>query len=673
MLDLTYNGEKIFKPLEGKMEWITEEFVNFWGEDFREHLEREFASAEYLCLGGLNSEVYEKVMEKSDALVAAARAEFESAGYGVFVGMGDKPNYDLIRIEAIANEQFNKERPGHSIINRRILNHLGILKRDMSHQEFYKFITDPENLKVIIEKIVEFAKGICQSEEYKNLVKFVKENKSLDELIKKSTNNISNYARSTFKEEEMKRVSLRIIEQDRESFMRDRQLIEELGTSVGGCVSYYLDNEKNMFKVLKVPNLLNLDTQVVIHEIGHIALSRIIDGEFYKGEKVTKSGLDLQVLGSGDSKLFIKFDDFGNIRDDFQDDGIKVKRTYELLNEVVHDIFATRIREEYEKKFGRIGYKPNFKSQYNDGFDVFEPFVNRHFEAFKTCMKSNDFEPVKKYFGFKIYNQIAKIANDYVLAKSSLSSKIERVKEKIDNPEYAGEIDFLNDLLNKTKVQIERLTKKYNCQLLRVDLELHKRNGMETSQVEQLLAEAEAEAAPIYAEEERERREEEQRLEEERRAEEAEAEKERLAEEARIKEEERKAKLLKRCEGFFYPLYVEYDDEKKTLKYTYDGVLRTSKNYPLLYKYLNKIATSDKIESLLASIGQKLGKSEATYYDIRQNVKNMKILTEEERNFVKFVVESNELFHKMGKYVDKNYDKWVDDRIKERFDEDVEL
>lgn len=676
MLDLAYRGEKIFKPLEGKIDGLIEVFVNLLGEDFRSHIEDAISSAKIYALRGQNKEIYDKVMEEIDEKLVVAKEAAYGVGLGLFEDSISFGKEDLV--EKAVNREFDVLSVPFLAAHRKLLAKVDVYKNDFNIKEWMQLLKElknPEKAEDVRIKIEAEARRIYGTDEYQAFNKLAKQRAVLDKEIREKTDDLQDSIKAKeIKLGEISKMSPLVYNDYMlEKLVSNNEMVGWEQTRFGGYVRHILNKNLQLMNVMMIPNLFNTDTQVSIHEMGHVILATLMSVNQELGTYIIKSGLELYECPINDSAKLRKlaFDDDGNLID--VRNGL-YKRPYELLNEVAHDIFATRAREEYEKKFGRIGYKPNFKSQYSNGFDIFEPFLDRHLGAFKTCMKANDFEPVKKYFGFKIYNQMAKVITDYVLEKDTLAAKIERVKEKIDNPEYAGEIDFLNDLLNKTKIQIERLTKKYNCQLLRIDLELHKRNGMETSQVEQLLAEAEAEAAPIYAEEERERREEEQRLEEERRAEEAEAEKERLAEEARIKEEERKAKLLKRCEGFFYPLYVEYDDEKKTLKYTYDGVLRTSKNYPLLYKYLNKIATSDKIESLLASIGQKIGKSEATYYDIRQNVKNMKILTEEERNFVKFVVESNELFHKMGKYLDKNYDKWVNDRIKERFDEDgVEL
>jgi hypothetical protein len=181
-------------------------------------------------------------------------------------------------------------------------------------------------------------------------------------------------------------------------------------------------NSQELETFVFLPNVIELSTVDVIHELGHVIDYDIL--QIQDSKYISKGGFELTLTDTQTGEWRdIKIENDGSIT---KSEVTGRRRHYELLNEVVHDMISIKVAQHYENSTGKkIGFKESSASPsiYSRNFPILADFVESDLDRIIDCKMASDMNvTAAKYFGYDGLNKLAQINETYMSEKSKLMS-----------------------------------------------------------------------------------------------------------------------------------------------------------------------------------------------------------------------------------------------------------
>lgn len=417
MQQISMNGVKLYNPIESKMPNIIDSFVAVYGEKYRIQITQKLNNAIYFNYGGGGEAQFleQKMKELSERRTNIVNLFYDKYGFDI---------NEAVHFDVNNAEEF-KFKPGIKF---------GILKKAARMAKlqfvntpvgFKELLSDPAN----VEKIKQEVSGIkCD-----NIIELYQDVMFKMGDVKTLKTNYINIERKADSQEDFRvteiKETFKVLQINDDKALKSSVDYAKYGMgSTSAFVRVVESDDNSEYSICNLPNAINSDSWLTIHELGHVIDNvSVMQGS----KKINKSGFDIYESIPEGAK-HCKINDNGELTDYTVDEMQENhgKRQYEILNEVINDYITKKVTAHFERGGDRIGLREVKKgdkhSIYVNGFDVFGEFIDRHFDKIIECKMSDDIlKTAGEYFGYDNLNRLAKMASKYVYKRDSLTNEAE--------------------------------------------------------------------------------------------------------------------------------------------------------------------------------------------------------------------------------------------------------
>lgn len=195
--------------------------------------------------------------------------------------------------------------------------------------------------------------------------------------------------------------------------------------NVGAYCTSYVNNKNELKHIIVCPLGVSLDTETVIHEVGHAICSNIIsvddDGFTYKSGYIT-------VIKKFDYEDFNEDKFFDALTTDTKQNcknWIDSIDDVKLCNEAFHDFSMKVVAFKAEREGLTIGLKDrNCPTYYEYAFPMIEDFVSKNIKLIKYSQIDEDPMMLAKHIGMDNFEKLSKAIHDCIKYLSMYSNEI---------------------------------------------------------------------------------------------------------------------------------------------------------------------------------------------------------------------------------------------------------
>ena len=408
-------GVDIFNPLSDKNKFnaLIQCFVEFWGEDYLDTILDYINNTTFFFVPkGIATENAKYVSERfTDAgLRASILSEKE-----IEVKRALERLEDILLMQDQENEKAKKEFCEKTVKE--------VLKLDDNLVEFvidrkydYFYNLFESGLSVFLDE-TKVSKEMCLN--YIKLFKNLGVDYGLD--IKKYINDPKLVA--LFNNPEIKKAYHKLEEENRYKMMKKHKIFSDCIEKVkslnltnssleilqgiyafiigedtaGGYITSAITNDGKLQRICVCPWVLELDDEVLIHELNHIITEHLIQ-LFY-----IKSGIRCRKEKSEEKPFDEDLNKIVNGPAEYNSLDLDNRTNNEcsmMTNEVVIDWFTLKIHKRFKQMaVRRFGHHTGWGSKYSRAFPFMGEFIDRYEEEFKTVLKSKELTAFADVFG----------------------------------------------------------------------------------------------------------------------------------------------------------------------------------------------------------------------------------------------------------------------------------
>ncbi|MBQ8844575.1 MAG: hypothetical protein IJ008_01000 [Clostridia bacterium] len=489
MLDkCLYKGVDIFNPIEGRLDSFVDSFVKVYGEKYRPVIEKRLKNAKYFFLGGnfdviirkykeLEQEELNKI-DKTKSLTPSLqklkKKEIKEK-YGKIIGVFEDAK---IKLEAV-DKKYDKATEIYLADRINLVRQLN-KKPKLSNEQASKYASTLLEILYLGEANLLKTKTLLSSSkkqqyidlfnamgyEEKDINNYLKNRNLLDDIFDRQTIRQLNYWNKT-KVDEINKENFLVAEMSYR--LKKLKIYGKMDDFFDICAQYIKNQTSNSAFVLNCltsdskfntlcvcKNALELTVEDLIHEMGHIIDSFVVDssqeGFYYKiGYEVNYQGLS--VLAKKNSEY---------------DPNSKKYRSNEMFNEMLNEFISLKVSKEFKKTDKSKIFnnrKLGSKSYYEFGFEVFGDFLEKYQDKlieFKLNIDKN--EKAYEYFGESNFKKLIAMTKEYINARSELNMRAckgdKLAYDEIEELKFNTRLEFL-----KLEKEIEKHIAKQKAKI----------------------------------------------------------------------------------------------------------------------------------------------------------------------------------------------------------------